>query len=277
MYYIREGLSGVYQIISVDTSLSDAWVCLLGSCLYLVYLNRTQILVSTHVCCTFDDCVKMKYILPYYPFMGGVLFLTQVWVLSITQVTIYSSSYLIRCWFPLLNFYLNLTRKQKFSYPKTKISSWVDFHLSNTHLAWIWLRYPPCITVIPHHRFLEYHWQVIAIINIKVYKFMKASPPESIKVMFDLMVHICHRQCAMNVSSTHCGLNYMIFCRRHVYLRNTGCWYFVWNYFEVCLRVKLTSSELIANGFITWNDDDPIPWRIYASAGHNVFKGWQVI
>ena len=35
--------------------------------------------------------------------------------LSITQVEMYSSSYLIKCWFPLLNFYLNLTRKQKFT------------------------------------------------------------------------------------------------------------------------------------------------------------------
>ena len=33
--------------------------------------------------------------------------------LSIAQVKIYSSSYLIKRWFPLLNFYLNLTRTQK--------------------------------------------------------------------------------------------------------------------------------------------------------------------
>ena len=35
--------------------------------------------------------------------------------LSITQVKIYSSSYLIKRWFHLLNFHLNLTRKQKFT------------------------------------------------------------------------------------------------------------------------------------------------------------------
>ena len=35
--------------------------------------------------------------------------------LSITQVKIYSSSYLIKRLFPCLNFYLNLTRKQKFT------------------------------------------------------------------------------------------------------------------------------------------------------------------
>ena len=35
--------------------------------------------------------------------------------LSITQVKIYSSSYLIKRWFQLLNFYLNLTRKKKFT------------------------------------------------------------------------------------------------------------------------------------------------------------------
>ena len=34
--------------------------------------------------------------------------------LEFTQVKIYSSSYLIKRWFPLLNLYLNLTRKQKF-------------------------------------------------------------------------------------------------------------------------------------------------------------------
>ena len=33
--------------------------------------------------------------------------------LSITQVKIYLSSYLIKHWFQLLNVYLNLTRKQK--------------------------------------------------------------------------------------------------------------------------------------------------------------------
>ena len=35
--------------------------------------------------------------------------------LSITEVKIYSSSYLIKHWFTLLNFYLNLARKQKFT------------------------------------------------------------------------------------------------------------------------------------------------------------------
>ena len=35
--------------------------------------------------------------------------------LSITQVKIYSCSYLIKRWFSLFNFYLNLTRKQKFT------------------------------------------------------------------------------------------------------------------------------------------------------------------
>ena len=77
--------------------------------------------------------------------------------LSITQVKMYSSSYLIKRWFPLLNVYLNLTRKQKFTiildfcqlnFHKMKISSWVDFHLSNTQ-AWVrnstpsQLKYPP--------------------------------------------------------------------------------------------------------------------------------------
>ena len=64
--------------------------------------------------------------------------------LSITPVKIYSSSYLVKRWFPMLNFYLNLTRKQTFSIImdicQVKLSQnedicWVDFYLSNTQ-AW---------------------------------------------------------------------------------------------------------------------------------------------
>ena len=55
----------------------------------------------------YDDGLRM------YRSRGGVLFFYSS--LIITQVKIYSSSHLINRWFPLLNFYLHLTRKQKFT------------------------------------------------------------------------------------------------------------------------------------------------------------------
>ena len=68
-------------------------------------------------------------------FMGGMLFLTQAWVLLKWKFNI---SYLIKCWFPLLNFYPYLTGKQKFTlitdFSQLKLSQNENIELSRLPL-----------------------------------------------------------------------------------------------------------------------------------------------